>query len=88
MLRAQVPEARAALDAVRRQRTQPQQPVGHVRDQSGQHGGGAGSLLRLLVLALIMVPITAAVMLRAQVPEARAALDAVRFRITGRGPRP
>ncbi len=52
------------------------------------HGGGAGSLLRLLVLALIMVPITAAVMLRAQVPEARAALDAVRFRITGRGPRP
>ncbi|ETB45543.1 hypothetical protein O976_26420, partial [Mycobacterium avium subsp. paratuberculosis 10-8425] len=51
-------------------------------------GGGAGSLLRLLVLALIMVPITAAVMLRAQVPEARAALDAVRFRITGRGPRP
>ncbi|GAB4921378.1 hypothetical protein MAHJHV33_48750 [Mycobacterium avium subsp. hominissuis] len=47
--------------AVRRQSAQPQQPVGHVRDQSGQHGGGAGSLLRLLVLALIMVPITAAV---------------------------
>ncbi|ASX03430.1 murein biosynthesis integral membrane protein MurJ [Mycobacterium intracellulare] len=50
--------------------------------------GGAGSLLRLVVLGLIMLPITAAVMLRAQVPEARAALDALRFRITGRGPRP
>lgn len=50
--------------------------------------GGAGSLLRLFVLGLIMLPITAAVMLRAQVPEARAALDALRFRITGRGPRP
>lgn len=50
--------------------------------------GGAGSVLRLLVLGLIMLPITAAVMLRAQVPEARAALDALRYRITGRGPRP
>ncbi|BCZ21638.1 putative peptidoglycan biosynthesis protein MviN [Mycobacterium senriense] len=50
--------------------------------------GGAGSLLRLLVLGLIMLPITAAVMLRAQVPEARAALDVLRYRITGRGPRP
>ncbi|MEE3751845.1 murein biosynthesis integral membrane protein MurJ [Mycobacterium intracellulare] len=50
--------------------------------------GGAGSLLRLFVLGLIMLPITAAVMLRAQVPEARAAWDALRFRITGRGPRP
>ncbi|AFC51500.1 hypothetical protein OCO_51380 [Mycobacterium intracellulare MOTT-02] len=50
--------------------------------------GGAGSLLRLFVLGLIMLPITATVMLRAQVPEAQAALDALRFRITGRGPRP
>lgn len=50
--------------------------------------GGAGSLLRLLVLGLIMLPITVAVMLRAEVPEARAALDALRYRITGRGPRP
>ncbi|BBZ50394.1 murein biosynthesis protein MurJ [Mycobacterium heidelbergense] len=51
--------------------------------------GGPGSLLRLLVLALIMLPIMAAVMVRAQVPEARAALDAVRGRISGRdgGPR-
>ncbi|WP_201359400.1 murein biosynthesis integral membrane protein MurJ [Mycobacterium paraintracellulare] len=50
--------------------------------------GGAGSLVRLFVLGLIMLPITATVMLRAQVPEAQAALDALRFRITGRGPRP
>ncbi|OBB93343.1 murein biosynthesis integral membrane protein MurJ [Mycobacterium sp. 852002-40037_SCH5390672] len=57
-------------------------------DQLTAHGGGAGSLLRLFVLALIMLPIIAAVMLRAQVPEARAALDALRYRITGRGPRP
>ncbi|MBV9720310.1 MAG: murein biosynthesis protein MurJ, partial [Mycobacterium sp.] len=42
------------------------------------YGGGAGSLLRLLVLAVIMAPILATVMLRAQVPEARAALAAFR----------
>ncbi len=48
------------------------------------HGGGAGSLLRLLVLATIMLPIMAVVMVRAQVPEAQAALGAVRRRITGR----
>jgi len=44
------------------------------------HAGGAGSLLRLLVLATIMAPIMAAVMVRARVPEAQAALDAVRHR--------
>jgi putative peptidoglycan lipid II flippase len=42
------------------------------------YGGGAGSLLRLLVLAVIMVPIVATVMLRAQVPEAVAALAVFR----------
>src|SRR5271166_1242197 len=42
------------------------------------YGGGAGSLLRLFVLAVIMVPIVAAVMLRARVPEAQAALAALR----------
>ena len=63
--------------------------VAHVADrllglgELTAHGGGAGSLLRLLVLAIIMVPIMAAVMLRAQVPEAQAALAAVRRRITG-----
>ncbi|MBV8178108.1 MAG: murein biosynthesis integral membrane protein MurJ [Mycobacterium sp.] len=41
-------------------------------------GGGAGSLLRLFVLAVIMSPIVAAVMLRARVPEAQAALTALR----------
>ncbi|WP_343572937.1 murein biosynthesis integral membrane protein MurJ [Mycobacterium sp.] len=40
--------------------------------------GGAGSLLRLFVLALIMAPIVAVVMVRAQVPEAQAALAKVR----------
>ncbi|HEU4360412.1 MAG TPA: murein biosynthesis integral membrane protein MurJ [Mycobacterium sp.] len=42
--------------------------------------GGAGSLLRLLILTLVMAPVTAAVMLSARVPEARAALAAVRRR--------
>jgi putative peptidoglycan lipid II flippase len=48
------------------------------------HGGGAGSLLRLFALAVLMLPIIAAVMIRARVPEAQAALDAVLRRI-GRG---
>ncbi|MDT5094620.1 MAG: putative peptidoglycan lipid flippase [Mycobacterium sp.] len=47
--------------------------------------GGVGSLLRLLVLGLIMVPIVATVMFAARVPEARAALAAVRRRL-GRAP--
>ncbi|WP_425436891.1 lipid II flippase MurJ [Mycobacterium palustre] len=47
--------------------------------------GAAGSLLRLLMLATIMLPIMATVMFRARVPEARAALDAVLRRASGRG---
>ncbi|HKH50212.1 MAG TPA: lipid II flippase MurJ, partial [Mycobacterium sp.] len=43
--------------------------------------GGAGSLLRLLVLGLIMAPIIAGVMLAARVPDAQAALAAVRRRL-------
>lgn len=50
------------------------------------HAGGAGSLLRLLVLTLIMVPILAAVMLSARVPEARAAMAAVRGRLGRKRP--
>ena len=42
------------------------------------YGGGAGSLLRLVVLAVIMMPIVAVVMVGAQVPEAVAALAVVR----------
>jgi putative peptidoglycan lipid II flippase len=42
------------------------------------YGGGVGSLLRLFVLAVIMVPIVAVVMLRAQVPEAVAAMAVFR----------
>ncbi len=45
--------------------------------------GGAGSLLRLFLLATIMLPILATVMLSARVPEAQAALAAVRRRIPG-----
>ena len=43
--------------------------------------GGGGSMLRLLVLGLIMLPIIGAVMLAAKVPEAQAALAAVRRRL-------
>jgi len=49
------------------------------------YGGGAGSLLRLVVLAMIMVPIVAVVMVRAQVPEALAALAVLR-RVVGAAP--
>ncbi|UMB72535.1 murein biosynthesis integral membrane protein MurJ [Mycobacterium paraterrae] len=42
------------------------------------YGGGAGSLLRLFVLGVIMAPIVATVMVRAQVPEALAALAKLR----------
>ncbi|WIM90388.1 murein biosynthesis integral membrane protein MurJ [Candidatus Mycobacterium wuenschmannii] len=51
------------------------------------YGGGAGSLLRLFVLGVVMAPIVAVVMVRAQVPEAVAALAAVRRRI-GAAPAP
>jgi putative peptidoglycan lipid II flippase len=51
------------------------------------HGGGAGSMLRLLALAVLMLPVITAVMIRARVPEAQAARDAVLRRISrGRGP--
>ncbi len=65
--------------------------VAHVADRllglgnlTAAHGG-AGSLLRLLVLATIMLPIAATIMVRAQVPEARAALSFVRRRFSGHG---
>jgi putative peptidoglycan lipid II flippase len=48
-------------------------------------GGAAGSLLRLLLLGTIMLPIMTAVMVRAQVPEARAALAAIVSVIGRRG---
>ena len=44
-------------------------------------GGGMGSLLRLTILGLIMLPIVAAVMLAARIPEALAAAAAVRRRL-------
>ncbi len=48
------------------------------------HGGGAGSLLRLAALTVIMLPIVAAVMVRARVPEAHSALAAIRRRLANR----
>ena len=45
------------------------------------HWGGGGSLLRLAVLGAVMVPIIGAVLLGAKVPEAQAALAAVRRRL-------
>ncbi|WP_156688663.1 murein biosynthesis integral membrane protein MurJ [Mycobacterium sp. Marseille-P9652] len=65
--------------------------VAHVADRLLQLGrltadwGAGGSLLRLFILATIMLPIIAAVMLRAGVPEALAALAFVRRRFGGRG---
>ena len=51
-----------------------------------EHGGGAGSMLRLLVLGLIMLPIIGAVMLAARVPEAQAVLAALQRRL-GKSPK-
>jgi putative peptidoglycan lipid II flippase len=45
--------------------------------------GGVGSLLRLVVLAAVMGPIGVPMLLVADVPEARAALAAVRRRLSG-----
>ena len=49
-----------------------------------ENSGGAGSVLRLLVLALVMIPIVAAVLLAARVPDAQSAAAAVVRRL-GRG---
>jgi putative peptidoglycan lipid II flippase len=48
--------------------------------------GGGGSLLRLFVIGVIMLPIIAGVLLAAQVPDAHAALAAVRRRLGGGTP--
>ncbi len=65
--------------------------IAHVVDQLvgleslTEHGGG-GSMLRLLVLGLIMLPIIVGVMLAARVPDAQAALSVVQRRL-GRAPK-
>lgn len=51
-------------------------------------GGGMGSLLRLLILGLVMAPLVALMMLTARMPEARAALAAVRRRLGHGHPTP
>jgi putative peptidoglycan lipid II flippase len=64
--------------------------IAHIVDQLAglesltRNWGGAGSLLRLFVLGLIMVPIIGGVMVAARVPDAQAALAAVRRRFGGR----
>ncbi len=60
--------------------------IAHVVDQllgleSLTEHGGAGSMLRLLVLGVIMLPIIGGVMLAARVPDAQAALSAVQRRL-------
>ena len=47
-------------------------------------GGGAGSMVRLVILAAVMLPVLAAGMLAARVPDAVAAWGAVRRRISRR----
>jgi len=43
--------------------------------------GGVGSLLRLFVMAMIMLPVTAGLLVAARVPDAKAAVAAVRRRL-------
>ncbi|HEX7825152.1 MAG TPA: lipid II flippase MurJ, partial [Mycobacterium sp.] len=65
--------------------------IGHVVDKLlgleklTEYGGG-GSLLRLVVLGLLMLPIIAGVLLAARVPEATSALTMVRRRLGRGGP--
>ena len=65
--------------------------IGHLVDRLlgleslTQNVGGAGSFLRLLILGVIMLPIIVAVLLGAKVPDAQAAMGAIRRRL-GRSP--
>ncbi|WP_285030323.1 murein biosynthesis integral membrane protein MurJ [Mycolicibacterium sp. lyk4-40-TYG-92] len=53
-------------------------------DRLTEHGGAAGSLLRLVLLGLIMLPVIVAVLVAAKVPDALAAVAFVKRRL-GRG---
>ncbi|MBJ7337097.1 MAG: murein biosynthesis integral membrane protein MurJ [Mycolicibacterium sp.] len=53
-------------------------------DSLTENAGGGGSILRLVLLGLIMVPIIATVLVLARVPDAQAAAGAIRRRL-GRG---
>lgn len=57
-------------------------------DSLTEHAGAAGSLLRLLVLGVIMVPIIAGVMVAARIPEAQSAVAMVRRRLGRARPAP
>ena len=56
-------------------------------DRLTQHGGAGGSLLRLFLLGLIMLPVIVAVLVAAKVPEALAGVAFVQRRL-GRGTPP
>ncbi|MUL67026.1 murein biosynthesis integral membrane protein MurJ [Mycobacterium sp. CBMA 234] len=56
-------------------------------DRLTEHGGAAGSLLRLMLLGLIMLPVIVAVLVAAKVPDAQAAVAFVQRRL-GRAPAP
>lgn len=51
-------------------------------DQLTESGGGAGSLLRLVLLAVVMLPLTAGLILAAKVPEAQLAASLARSAFT------
>jgi putative peptidoglycan lipid II flippase len=68
--------------------------IAHVADQLlgleslTENGGGAGSILRLLILGLIMLPTICGVLLAARVPDALAAAAAIRRRLGRAEPAP
>lgn len=65
--------------------------IAHIADQLlgleqlTEHWGGGGSLIRLMVLGLVMGPIIVGVLVAAKVPDALAAVAAVRRRLGVRG---
>lgn len=65
--------------------------IAHIADQLlgleqlTEHWGGGGSLIRLMVLGLVMGPIIVGVLVAAKVPDALAAVAAVRRRLGIRG---
>lgn len=57
-------------------------------DAFTERAGGAGSMLRLLILGAVMLPIIACLMVATKVPDAVAAWAAVRRRLPGERPAP
>lgn len=57
-------------------------------DRLTEHGGAAGSLLRLVLLGVIMLPVIVTVLVAAKVPDALAAVAFVKRRLGRGGPAP